>query len=132
MNITSTKSDLIGALAGMVCLLHCIATPFLFIAVAGSANHGVEAPVWWISINYTFLVVAFFAVLQSVKTTSNNTIKPIFWVAYFLLFAVIINEQFLWIHLPEFFSYLAASFLIGVHLYNQKYCQCSTEGCCVD
>ena len=34
----TTKSDLWGAFASGLCLIHCLATPFIFLAQAGAAG----------------------------------------------------------------------------------------------
>jgi len=132
MNLTINRPDTLGALASTLCMLHCFATPFLIIALAGSASYTGEAPIWWTSINYIFLVIAFFAVLRSTQTTSRSIMKPLFWTSWVLLAFVIINEQFGWIELPELVTYVAAAFLVGLHLYNRRYCQCKTDTCCVE
>lgn len=132
MNLSINKPDSLGALAGALCLLHCFATPFLFVAIAGSANYGGEAPTWWVSINYAFLIISFFAVYRSAQTTSLSFMKPLFWISWLALTFVIVNEQFGWLELSEAVTYAAATFLVILHLYNRRYCQCETDHCCVD
>ncbi|GAB5408222.1 MAG: hypothetical protein BalsKO_05870 [Balneolaceae bacterium] len=132
MNLTISKSDTLGMLAGTLCMLHCFATPFLFIALAGTPTSSEEAPLWWLSINYLFLAISFFAVIRSVQTTSSTFMKPLFWISWVALAFVIVNEQFGWIELSEAISYIAASILVVLHLYNRRYCQCNTDNCCVD
>ncbi len=132
MNLTINKSDSLGALAGTLCMLHCFATPFLFVAMAGSADYSGEAPTWWVSINYAFLIISFFAVYRSVQTTSRSFMKPLFWVSWVVLSLVIVNEQFSWLELSEAVTYFAATFLVILHLYNRRYCHCKTDHCCVD
>ncbi|MCG8372428.1 MAG: MerC domain-containing protein [Balneolales bacterium] len=132
MNLTISKSDTLGVFAGTLCILHCFATPFLFVALAGSASYGGEAPLWWLSISYIFLGISFFAVYRSTQTTSRSFMKPLFWVSWIVLSFVIVNEQFEWLELAEMFSYLAAFILVGLHLYNRRYCQCESDHCCVE
>ena len=78
MIITKQKPDILGALASSLCLIHCIATPFIFIAQSSVAIccHE-ETPFWWKSIDYVFLVISFFAIFWSVKTTTNDFIKVV-------------------------------------------------------
>ena len=38
----------------MLCLVHCIATPFIFITQACTASCCAESPIWWQSIDYVF------------------------------------------------------------------------------
>lgn len=132
MNVTINKPDFLGAFTGALCLVHCLTTPFLFAALAGGAGFSGEAPFWWVSINYIFLVISFFAVLRTVQTTSGSLMKPLFWISWVLLSFVLINEQFGWVELSELASYVAASVLIVLHLYNRRYCQCETDNCCLE
>jgi len=132
MNLSITKPDSLGTFAGILCLIHCMATPFLFVAMAGTASLSGEAPGWWKSINYIFLVISFIAVYRTVQTTSKSFMKPLFWVSWVLLALVLINEQFHWLEIGELFTYAAASLLIILHVYNRKYCQCEEDHCCAD
>lgn len=131
MIATLRKPDTFGAFASSLCLVHCIATPFIFIAQTCSASccSADTIPVWWQWIDYFFLVIAFFAVYQSTKTTSKNWIKPVLWVSWAALFFVILNEKFLWVELFEAAIYVPALALVGFHVYNLKYCQCESESC---
>ncbi len=129
MKLTISTPDSLGIIAGSLCMLHCMATPFLFVLMAGLS--GTEAAAgWWISFNYFFLLIAFFAVYRSVKTTSRSFMKPLFLISWVALAFVMINEQFVWLELAELFSYLMALLLIALHLYNRKYCRCSSYSCC--
>jgi hypothetical protein len=124
MNLTINKPDTLGAVASILCLLHCLATPLLIVALASSTSLTGEAPLWWISINYIFLIIAFIAVLLSSQNSSLSYMKPLFWISWITLTFVIVNEQFVWVELPELVTYVAAAFLVGLHLYNRKYNQC--------
>ena len=57
LNFTS-KSDVIGAFASGLCMMHCIATPFFFIASACSATCCNTSPIWWQRLDYIFLFVS--------------------------------------------------------------------------
>lgn len=124
------KSDLIGAIASFTCMIHCIATPFLFIASACSKSCCSAAPKWWIWIDFIFLFISFFAVYRSTKTTSKQWIKPTLWTAWAALFLSILLEQSALLDFSEYFKYTAALSLICFHLYNLKYCQCESNKCC--
>ena len=71
MNSSSifNKPNIIGSAASFLCLIHCIATPFLFVAQAELAHHTHNHPAWWGLLDILFLVVSFFAVLWSAKST---------------------------------------------------------------
>lgn len=129
-NTTQIKSDLFGAVASGLCLIHCIATPFLFVAQTCSASCCNDAPLWWSLIDYFFLVVSFFAVKASVKNTSKDWMKYALWISWGLLFLVISSEKLALFALPTGAIYIPAFALVGLHLYNKRYCQCKKEECC--
>lgn len=134
MKTFTLNSNTLGALASSLCMIHCICTPLLFIAQAGHLDgnhHHAAAPVWWKSLDYIFLVISFFAVYQSTRQTSNKKLGVALWISWAALFLVIINEKLELLHLPEYVTYIAALSLVGLHLYNLKFCQCQDETCCV-
>lgn len=130
MKLTLSKSDNLGILASTLCMIHCIATPFLFIVQTCSTSCCSSTPIWWQWIDYFFLTISFFAVYHSTKNTSNNIIKPALWINWLALFIVILNEKTQVINLHEIIKYIVALSLVGLHLYNQKYCQCKNDKCC--
>ena len=132
MIVLKQKTDLIGAIASTLCLAHCIATPFIFIAQSCSIVCCDSAPGWWGAIDYFFLVVSFFAIYRSTQTTSSNLIKPFLWLSWSVLFIIIMNEKRAWFPLGEQAIYFPALTLIVLHLYNKKYCQCNTTNCCTN
>ncbi|SHJ84889.1 MerC domain-containing protein [Pseudozobellia thermophila] len=129
MNALLKKPDTLGAWAGSLCLVHCVATPFLFLAQACSGcDHA--APDWWKQIDSFFLVLSFWAVYRSTKTTRLNFIKPAMWAGWATLTLLLVNEKLEAFPLPEAMTYLSAFVLVGLHLYNKKYCTCKTDSCC--
>lgn len=125
------KSDLLGAVASGLCMLHCIATPLLFIAQSCSVNSCCESsPAWWSSIDYLFIGITFFAVYQSGKNTSRPWMKYALYAVWALLSLLVLNEKIAFFHISEWWKYLAAISLITLHLYNLKFCHCSEETCC--
>ena len=132
MIVLKQKTDLIGAIASTLCLTHCIATPFIFIAQSCSIVCCDSTPVWWGALDYFFLVVSFFAVYRSTQTTSSNLIKPFLWLSWSVLFIIIMNEKITWFSLSEQAIYFPALALIVLHLYNKKYCQCNNNKCCTN
>jgi hypothetical protein len=127
MNLILRKPDTVGAIASIFCMLHCLLTPFLFLSYPGQIDHALGLPVWWQNFNYIFIIISFFAVYKSVKTTSNSFIKYALWSSWLALLSLIINEQYEWISLPEFLTYITTSILAVLHIYNLNYCQC--ENC---
>lgn len=130
MTLTNQKSDNIGAIASTLCLIHCIATPLLFIAQSCSVTCCIKSPVWWSSLDYLFLLISFFSVHQSTQNTSKNWIKPALWISFLCLFIVVINERINLFYINDNFLYIPAISLITLHLYNRKYCKCDSNKCC--
>lgn len=126
------KSDLIGALASFVCMVHCIITPFLFIATVCSTSCCASAPWWWVWLDFFFLLISFFAVYKSTQNSSKPWMKIALWIAWGALFSAILMEQLSVLFFSEYYKHTAAFLLIGLHLYNLKYCQCKSDTCCVN
>lgn len=126
------RTDTLGAIASSLCLIHCVATPFLFMAQATSVTCCDTPPLWWRIMDYIFLLISFFAVYRSTQTTSSSWMKPLLWLSWSLLCFIILNEKASLFSIPEYFIYFPAFALIVLHLYNKKYCQCNTTNCCVD
>ena len=132
MKLAINNSDSIGALASTLCLIHCLATPFIFVVQSCAASCCASAPAWWICFDYLFLTISFFAILKSTKTTQSNFIKYSLWSFWFLLFCLIINESIEVLLLNKNVLYLVAITLSLLHIYNLKYCQCNQNKCCVN
>ncbi|MEM7552260.1 MAG: MerC domain-containing protein [Bacteroidota bacterium] len=129
INVTS-KSDVFGAVASGLCMVHCFATPFLFIAQTASVGSSEVTPAWWSSIDYLLLGISFIAVFRSVQTTSKTWIKYALWFSWSILAIVIFNEKLGFMHLNEGIIYIPALSLIVLHIYNRRYCQCKIDECC--
>lgn len=126
----NSRSDIFGSTASALCLAHCLATPLLFAAHTGHAHDHGASPFWWGILDIVFIVVAWFAVYWSAKHTSRNWMRYGLWISWGLLAFVILNEKFELLHLAESVIYVPSLALIGLHLYNRKYCQCEDENCC--
>ena len=96
---------------GFLCAIHCIATPFLFIAKACTATCCSEAPTWWIFIDYIFLIISFTAIYYTNKSTTMYWIKLSLWISWFLLGFSIVSHSFDITYLPKNFIYLPAIYL---------------------
>ena len=131
MKLILHKSDTLGALASALCMLHCLATPFLFIAQTCSTTCCEAAPMWWQWIDYFFLIISFFAVHRSTQTTSSKFVKPALWISWLTLFLIVVNEKLQWLPLPNALAFVAAIALVLLHLYSLIYCQCKTDKCCI-
>ncbi|NRA52058.1 MAG: MerC domain-containing protein [Phaeodactylibacter sp.] len=133
-NSSFLKSDTLGAAASALCMVHCIATPLLFVAQTCSVTASCcdASPTWWKSLDYIFLVVSFWAVY---RTTSNMGahfwVKPALWTSWGLLAIILLNEKLALIQLPEQAIYVPALALVGLHLFSLRYCRCADDECCV-
>jgi len=124
------KSDALGAFSSSICLIHCICTPVLF-AVHSSCCEAVT-PLWWKSIDYIFLIIAFFAVYKSASETSKNWMKYALFISWFMLGFIVINSRLGIVYLPKISIYVASVVMVLLHIYNSKYCQCSDKKCTVN
>ncbi len=128
----SSKSDLIGAVASAFCFLHCLATPLLFVAYAGSSIAAESHPWWWGTLDIFFLAISFIAVYWSASSTSRNWIKYLLWFCWGFLSLVILNEKFEIGHLPEEIIYLPTIGLMLLHYYNHHLCRRENNDCGLD
>jgi len=124
------RSDLLGAAASGLCLIHCIATPFLFVAQAGIATHHDASPTWWGLIDIVLLLVSLVAVYWAAKKTPRQWMKVALSASWVFLAIVIFNERIEGFHLAEAWIYVPAISLVILHLYNWRYCQCQDETYC--
>ena len=125
------KPDTIGSLASSLCLIHCIVTPFIFITQACTFSCCADAPIWWQSIDYIFLIISFFAIYRSTQTSTKLEIKIALWLTWIVFFILILNKQIQIFYISNNFTYASGILLAILHLYNLKYCQCSDKDCCV-
>ena len=131
MKTSAIPLDSVGIVAGTLCMIHCIATPFLFIAKACSSVCCADTPIWWQLIDYAFLIISFIAIYFITKKSTLSWIKIAFWISWFLLLVTLLNHTFMIISAPEYFIYIPASAIIILHFYNIKFCKCSEDSCCV-
>lgn len=130
--ISIQKSDQLGAIFSALCLVHCLATPFLFIARSSGVGHtcGAGAPLWWGAIDFLFLALALLAVWTSAKNTSKTWLKYAFGIGWLALLFVIVNERWHIVGIPGLLNHVPALTLISLHIYSLKYCQCKETECC--
>ena len=125
----NSSSDLVGVAAGGICALHCMATPFLFIAETCSSTEinrcCQSSPGWWNSIDYFFIGISFFAVYHSSKNSTKAWLKYALFGAWGILSFFLLNGQIIFLNISESWKYLTAFVLISLHLYNLKFCRCT-------
>ena len=130
MNRIILPFDNIGIIASTLCTIHCIATPFLFIAKACTVTCCSDAPFWWVLIDYLFLVISFYAIFSISKNLTVKWLKSSFWISWLVLLITIANHSINIINLPKNFIYIPSIVIVVLHFYNLKYCKCQDEKCC--
>lgn len=124
------KPDTFGAIAGVLCLIHCMFTPLLFALQSLSSGFGAEMLSWWKNLDLFFLTLSFFAIYRSTRLSNNVLIKSALWTSWVILFFLIVNEKISWLPIAELIIYITTSSLIFFHIYNLNFCQCKTDDCC--
>ena len=121
-----------GAFASGLCIIHCLATPLIFVAQACSISCCADAPGWWVWMDYGFLFIAALAIRMSMRNTTSQWVKFGFIACWVSLATLIVGKtEFSW-SIPQYMVYLPALGLIAVHVVNLKYCQCTEDTCCTE
>ena len=115
------KADIIGASASLLCIIHCLATPFVFFIKTSSSLCCSETPTWWQSIDYIFLTVAFFAVVHILRNDrTKKWLKSLLVISWIGLLLVTLNATFFIFHISNLLAYTPAVLLVALHLYNSN------------
>ena len=130
MKLIIKNSDRIGVVSSGLCMLHCFATPFLFLSQSSLIFISVDFTLTWFILNYVFLFISFIAIYHSVKNSTNRFIRIFLYLFWVVLSGLIINESLEIFSIPEAATYFSASSLICLHIYNLRYCRCDDEDCC--
>ena len=127
--IVESKVDYFGMLASGLCLIHCFATPFIFLVKSCSVTCCSETPIWWKVVDYIFLFISLISVRYVVKTSISGIVKFGLGISWILLFLLIVNDSFSLFSVNENLVFFPACSLIAFHFYNIKFCKCK-KGCC--
>ena len=130
MKLFIRNSDRIGVVSSGLCMLHCFATPFLFLSQSSLIFISVDFTLTWFILNYVFLFISFIAIYHSVKNSTNRFIRIFLYLFWVVLSGLIINESLEIFSIPEAATYFSASSLICLHIYNLRYCRCDDEDGC--
>ena len=122
--------DSIGIIASTLCTIHCIVTPFIFIAKACTATCCSDAPSWWLMIDYLFLIISFMAIFFISKNLTIKWLKNAFWISWIVLLFTIANHSINIIYLHKNFIYIPSILIVILHFYNLQFCKCQNETCC--
>ena len=121
MNLTTifpkSKSDIFGVYASSLCMVHCMATPLIFVVQASTTRCSEIGPWWWRTLDYLFLIISFFAINYSAKATSLGWMPKAMFITWGFLAVIIINESVHALPIPHLLIYLPAFSLVFLHLY---------------
>ena len=123
IKILTNNSDFFGILSCSLCLVHCIFTPLILFSLSSLNSKSSMSYSWWNNLDYVFLIISFFMVYISVQNTRIKRMKLFFWLSWFFLFLVVINEKTELFEFSEYLAYLATTALSLLHLFNIKYCK---------
>lgn len=127
----STKADVYGAIASLLCLAHCFATPILFFSHNSISSEVQLTPTWWETLDFSFLAISFLAIYRSTQTTTKRLMKYLLWSFWALLFTFILNEKIYLVNVSGVYRDLSAVILALLHIYNLSFCQCKDDTCCI-
>ena len=130
MKLIIKNSDRLGAVTSGLCMLHCFATPFLFLSQSSLIFISLDFTLSWFLLNYVFLSISFLAIYYSAKNSTNRFIRIFLYLFWAVLSGLTINESLEIFSIPEAATYFSASSLICLHIYNLRYCRCDNEDCC--
>ena len=125
----NVKTDSFGAAASGLCLIHCLVTPFLFVAQSCAKSCCSTAPTWWLLIDYLFLILSLVAIYFASRRSSKQWVSWSFYLLWFVLTTLCINESVQLLPLKQEWIYAPALGLIALHLYNRRYCRCENDLC---
>ena len=131
MALTKKLSDKIGVFASITCMVHCAITPLVFIANICSQSCCSQAPLWWRSLDYIFLVITFIAIIQANKEQTIKIIKGLFWFSWALLAFFILNESLILFSITHQIKYIPGLAIVFLHIYNIRTCRCQEDKCCL-
>lgn len=124
--------DLFGSIASTMCMLHCIATPFIFIIPTSKVSCGEAGPWWWHTLDFIFLLLGFIAIRMTHHNSSLKWMTNAMYGSWLLLVLIIVNAKTSIIPIPEMTLYILGICLVGLHLYNLIYSKSENNECCVE
>jgi len=120
----TNRSDMLGALSSGLCMIHCLATPLLFLAQSNKATCSSLGPWWWHTIDYLFIIVAIISIRRSNQHTTLTWMPYALYTSWVLLTLVMVNDKTHFIQVSGFILYIPGCSLVLLHLYNRHSCQC--------
>jgi len=129
ITLINKRSDELGMLSSILCMIHCMATPFLLVVIPASAGTHHGGYEWWRLLDLLFLGISFIAVFKTVQQSAYRWIKVSLIIAWLLLTFFILNERFEGIMFSFDMVYIPAFVLVILHLVHLRKCRCESECC---
>lgn len=111
-------------LAATVCMIHCLVTPFFFVAkpllVPIEGSHMVHPSGWWEALDYVFLTIGLLAVVFATRASSPRWLVFGLWISWFCLAVGIHLEDQV---VGKFLLYGGSLILILHHAFHYKFCK---------
>lgn len=123
-------SDSIGILAGSICLVHCLATPLLFVVKSCTHASCEAAPMWWQLMDYAFLAIALGAIVTTKSNTRFAWLKGSLWVSWLALLGVLLSHSFDIVHISTIVSYIPPLLIVALHSFNVISQRKTAHSCC--
>jgi hypothetical protein len=114
--VYTASADKLGVASAVICTVHCLAVPLLFILKNWFQFNSAGAhllPAWWETLDYVFLFVSFLAVYHASAHAASKKIKTSLWVFWVcLVIAIFFAHQLHWM------AYIASAGLVLTHVAN--------------
>ena len=129
ITILYKKTNELGIFSSILCMIHCMATPFLLVAIPSSSIIYQRGQLWWSWLDVLFLIISLIAVFVAVQQSKQKWVQISMIVSWFLLSFFVINERLEGIEFSFDMVYFPAFALTVFHVINIRHCRCE-EGCC--
>ena len=122
----SSHYDWMGMTAGVLCAIHCVATPFLAALVPILADAGG----WWGTLDVIFLLLSLLAVWGAMRTTPLLSVRRGAVLCWMVLALGLAAERY-GIAGSDYVMYLGSAGLLVTHAANIRHCRryqyCATD-----
>lgn len=125
------KSDIAGSVTSLLCLIHCIATPFVVLALSSEVYHSGLLFSFWKSLDAVFITASLLAISFSIRKSTKKWIKLGLLTSWVFMLMLVFNEKAALFELAEEMIYIPSLSLIFFHIFNLKSCACKEAACCV-
>ena len=112
----TVNSDKTGITSALLCTVHCMVIPALFLVKYWQAdNNAFTLPNWWEKLDYVFLAISLWAVYHSAAHARFVQVKISLWFFWCLFALAVVFDKTL-----HMLAYVASAGLIVTHLINLK------------